>query len=141
MAAKQKKVNPAGGHPPQPDNPQALARVRAACAGLPGVVEKIAWGGPTFRTGDTAGDRMFASFVVDHHRDGRTAVWCAAPPGMQALLMETAPDRTFVPPYVGHQGWIGLDLAHTDDAQLAHHLHAAWRKVAPKKRLALLEPD
>jgi hypothetical protein len=128
-----------GAHAPHPQNPEQLARMYAALAAIPGVVEKTAWGSPTFRTGPDKTDRMFAHFVVDHHGDGRVAVWCAAPPGTQALLAETAPERTFVPPYVGKSGWIGLDLLKTDDEQLAHHLLAAWRWVAPKKRLALLD--
>jgi hypothetical protein len=126
-------------HEPHRDDPVQRARVYAALVGLPGVVEKTSHGSPSFRTGRDKSDRMFASFVVDHHHDGRIAVWCAAPPGTQALLAETAPERSFVPPYVGKSGWIGLDLLKTDDDQLAHHLRVAWRWVAPKKRLAAIE--
>lgn len=127
-----------GSHAPHRDDPLQRARVYAALVGLPGVVEKTSHGSPSFRTGPDKTDRMFASFVVDHHHDGRVAIWCAAPPGTQALLAETAAERTFVPPYVGKSGWIGLDLLRTDDDQLAYHLRVAWRYVAPKKRLALL---
>lgn len=127
-----------GAHVPHRDDPTQRKRVYTALRALPGVVEKTAHGSPSFRTGPDRSDRMFASFVVDHHGDGRVAVWCAAPPGTQALLAETAAERTFVPAYVGARGWIGLDLTKTDDEQLAHHLSVAWRYVAPKKRLAAL---
>jgi hypothetical protein len=123
-----------GGHPPQPEAPAALARVRALCAGLPGLAEKTSWGAPTLR----AGEKMFAMLVVHHHDDPRVALWCAAPPGAQAQLVERAPERVFVPPYVGYKGWIGLDLAANDDTELAYHLRLAYRQVAPKKLLAQL---
>jgi hypothetical protein len=28
--------------------------------------------------------------LIDHHGDGRFAIWCAAPEGMQRLLVEAA---------------------------------------------------
>jgi len=37
-------------------------------------------------------------------------VWCKAPRGVQAILVGAAPERFFVPPYVGHKGWIGFRL-------------------------------
>ena len=29
---------------------------------------------------------------------------------MQQILVETDPERFYVPPYVGHRGWLGLRL-------------------------------
>jgi len=125
------KLPGAGSHAPRPEHPEQLARVYRALAGFQGVVEKTAWGAPTFRTGPAKTDRMFAMFSVNHHGDGRVALWCSAPPGTQALLAETAPERTFVPPYMGPSGWIALDLLKTDDHQLVHHLKEAWQHVQP----------
>jgi hypothetical protein len=48
--------------------------------------------------------------MSNHHGDGRFAAWCAAPDGMQKLLVEADPDKFFVPPYVGHRGWLGVRL-------------------------------
>ena len=39
-----------------------------------------------------------------------SAVWLAAPPGARDPLVEAEPERYFVPPYVGHRGWIGVYL-------------------------------
>jgi hypothetical protein len=58
-------------------------------------------------------------FLDDHHDDGRLAIWCAAPDGVQADLIETDPERFFRPPYVGHLGWLGVQLPGIDDAELA----------------------
>jgi hypothetical protein len=45
-------------------------------------------------------------FLNDHHDDGRLAIWCAAPDGVQVEMVETDPERFFRPPYVGHlAGW------------------------------------
>jgi hypothetical protein len=54
--------------------------------------------------------KIFAYYVYDHHRDGRIALLCKAPPGEQGQLVDEDPDRYFVPPYVGPRGWVGLRL-------------------------------
>jgi hypothetical protein len=42
------------------------------------------------------------------------------------------------PPYVGGRGWVGIELAAINDDELTHHIHIAWRLIAPKKVRALL---
>jgi hypothetical protein len=53
-------------------------------------------------------------------------------------MIAAAPDRFFVPPYVGPSGWIGvyLDSPETDWGELAELLWDAWRMSVPKKLLA-----
>jgi hypothetical protein len=92
--------------PPSLDDGSALAHVRAVCLGLPGVTERPSHGAPTF----FAGRRSFATFMDNHHRDGRLALWCAAPAGVQAAQVGHDPERYFVPPYVGGRGWLGVRL-------------------------------
>jgi hypothetical protein len=46
----------------------------------------------------------------NHHGDGRFALWCAAPDGLQQALVDGDPERFFVPPYVGPRGWVGVRL-------------------------------
>jgi len=48
--------------------------------------------------------------LTDHHGDGRFALWCAAPAGVQELLVAGDSETFFVPPYVGHRGWLGVRL-------------------------------
>jgi hypothetical protein len=64
----------------------------------------------------------------NHHGDGRFAIWCAAPEGMQRMLVSADPDKYFVPPYVGHRGWLGVRLdrgLHWDElAGIAEDAHA-----------------
>jgi hypothetical protein len=73
--------------------------------------------------------------MSNHHGDGRFAVWCAAPEGMQhLLLLEADPERFFVPPYVGHRGWVGVRLDRgLDWDELAGIAEDAYAEVAPAK--------
>ncbi|MEO8604885.1 MAG: MmcQ/YjbR family DNA-binding protein [bacterium] len=124
-------------HPLRPlHRPKLLERVRALVAALPETSEKLAWGGPTFRVGKA--QNMFAMFLDDHHGDGRIAIWCKAPEGVQELLVEAEPERFFRPPYVGPNGWIGvrLDGAEVDWEEIADFLSDAWRMTAAKKLVA-----
>ncbi len=84
-----------------------LAKVRALCRDLPEVAERPSHGSPAFLVNDK---RPFAYFLDNHHSDGRLALWCAAPEGAQAMLVDSNPDHYFLPPYVAHLGWIGVRL-------------------------------
>jgi hypothetical protein len=83
---------------------KTLEQVRKICLSLPNTEEREAWGAPTFRVSK----KMFAMYVDNHHEDGRLALWCNAPPEAQQLAVEEDPENYFVPPYVGHKGWIGV---------------------------------
>ena len=120
--------------------PRPLTRLRRLCLALPEAHEVEAWGEPTFRVRN----KLFAMYAdaADHHGAGRFAVWCKAAPGNQALMVKAAPDRFFVPPYVGPSGWVGVYLdAGTDWDELAGLLRDSWRLTAPKKLIAMLEDD
>ena len=107
-----------------------LQRVRRISMALPETLEKLSHGKPTFFAG---GKRVFAMFTNNHHNDGHIAVWVPAPPGLQAALIQEAPETYFRPPYVGPSGWIGIELNRVTDDQLAAHIREAWLLVAPKK--------
>ena len=78
-----------------------LERLRGLCLALPEVVERPSHGAPTFFV---KGQRAFLMVLDNHHGDQRTAIWCAAPEGMQRIFVHSDPERFFVPPYVGHRG-------------------------------------
>jgi hypothetical protein len=107
-----------------------LERVRAACLALPEVTERLSHGHPAFFV---RGRKAFVMYLDDHHGDGRLALWCAAPAGVQAGLVGTAPEQYFVPPYVGHRGWLGvrLDRGLPWDA-IAGAIEDAYLEVAPR---------
>src|SRR2546430_13611762 len=86
---------------------RVLEKLREICLGLPETSERLSHGAPTFFV---RGKRAFVMVLTNHHGDGRFAIWCAAPLGMQQMLAEADPERFFVPPYVGHRGWLGVRL-------------------------------
>lgn len=120
------------------DAVRALDQIRAICLALPETNERLSHGEHTFFIRDK---KVFVMFADHHHGDGRLAIWCAAPPGVQGELVAAEPDRFFVPPYVGYRGWLGVRLDRAPDwAEVTEIVHDAYRTVAPK-RLAEQVPD
>jgi hypothetical protein len=116
---------------------QALDRIRKLCLALPETTERPSHGAPTWFVRDK---KTFVMFHDDHHGDGRLAIWCAAPPGVQELLVEEEPARFFRPAYVGHRGWLGVRLdVEVDWDEMAGIVEDAYRMVAPKQLIAKLE--
>jgi hypothetical protein len=106
---------------------RTLRRIRKVCLALPEVSERLSHGEPTFFI---RGKRAFVMMVDNHHGDGRFAIWCAAPEGMQQMLVEADPERFFVPPYVGHRGWLGFRLDRQfDEDELAGIVEDAYAEV------------
>lgn len=107
----------------------ATARLREICSALPEVTERLSHGAVTFFV---RGKRTVAYLTDDHHGDGRLALVCAAPPGVQADLIASEPERFFRPPYVGHRGWIGLRLdVDPDWDEVRAVVEESYRCVAP----------
>ena len=116
----------------------ALDRLRSICMELPEVTERLSHGAPTFFVRDK---KTLAHFHDDHHGDGRLAIWCAAPTGVQETLVAEEPDRFFRPPYVGHRGWLGVRLdVNVDWDEVADIVEDAYRCVAPKTLVKQLDP-
>ena len=115
----------------------ALEAVRALCLALPETTERPSHGSPAFFI---RAKKTFVMFLDDHHGDGRLAIWCAAPVGVQPTLVGEEPERFFVPPYVGGRGWLGVRLdVDVDWGEVAGIVEDAYRMVAPKQLLALLD--
>jgi predicted DNA-binding protein (MmcQ/YjbR family) len=96
--------------------------VREACLWLPEAEEFVSHGSPNFRVRG----KTFATYAVNHHGDGRVALWLPAPRGAQDHHLRADPDNFYVPPYVGVRGWIGVRI----DRGLA------WKRIAALVREA-----
>ena len=72
---------------------------------------------------------------------GRPSVWLKAHDGAQVALVGSGPDRFFVPPYVGHKGWVGvyMDGRRVDWEELADLIEESYRLIAPKGLVAALD--
>ena len=113
-----------------------LDRLRALCIAYPEVTERLSHGEPAWFV---RGKKTFVSFA-NHHHDDRLAFWCAAPEGAQDVLAGAEPECYFVPPYVGHRGWLGVYLdVDVDWGAVEVIVDDAYRCVAPKTLVALLE--
>jgi hypothetical protein len=117
--------------PAEREQAAVLAKLREICLALPETSERLSHGAPTFFV---RGKRAFLMVLTNHHGDGRFAIWCAAPDGMQKMLVEGDPVRFFVPPYVGHRGWLGVRLDRgLDWNELAGIAEDAFAEVAPAR--------
>ncbi len=116
-----------------------LTRLRKLALAVPETSERLSHGAPTFFVREK---RPFVMVLTDHHGDGRFAIWCAAPQGLQSMLVEVDPERFFVPPYVGHRGWLGMRLDRALDwNELAGIVEDAYAEIAPPKLVEAARGD
>lgn len=109
--------------------------VRELCLWLPEAEEFLSHGSPNFR----ACGKTFATYVVNHHGDGRLALWLAAPSGAQDHHVQASPAHFFVPPYVGGRGWLGVRLDRGLAWQrVAELVREAYQQVAPRRLQAMV---
>ena len=109
---------------------EQILRLRRLCLALPGSSEKLSHGEPTF----FVAKKVFAMFANNHHNDGHVAVYVPVEPGYQATLLKSAPHKYFYPPYVGVNGWIGIELERVNDEELGLHLIEAWKLIGKKRK-------
>ncbi len=114
--------------------PDPLTRIRRICLALPETSERLSHGEPTY----FVHKKVFVMFANNHHHDGHVAVWLPVSPGLQEVLIASAPEKYFKPPYVGVRRWVGIELAAVNDEELTTHIREAWRLIAPQKVQALL---
>lgn len=110
-----------------------LEQLRAICLPMPEAVEDGGVGDPTFKVRGKI-------FAMRHSMNDRPSLWCKAPPGLQEGLVSVNPDRFFVPPYVGHHGWVGLWLdVDVDWEHVAELVEMSYRMTAPKRLIKQLD--
>jgi predicted DNA-binding protein (MmcQ/YjbR family) len=131
--------------------------VREIMAALPEVEEFVSHGSPTFRV---RGRKVFATYMINHHGDGRVALWLMAPPGAQAAFVEMSRVQNresragktktkkrdawpyFVPPYVGPSGWLGIELDKgLGWTTVCEHVREAYALVAPAELVRSMKKD
>ncbi len=113
------------------DRDRTLEKIREISLGLPETSERLSHGAPSFFVREK---RCFLMVLTNHHGDGGFAIWCAAGGGVQRMLVDADPERFFVPPYVGHRGWLGVRLdRELDSNELGGIVEDAYAEVAPAK--------
>lgn len=113
-----------------PDNAAMLSRIRRIALALPEVTEDRQFGSPSFRAGKK-------TFCTLHAHGGRLGLQTWAGEQDQGLL--TLDDRYRIPAYIGHNGWIELDLTEgAEDAEMESLMLASYRHFALKRMLKQL---
>ena len=97
--------------------------VRGLCLALPDVEAFLSHGMPNFRRRK---GKVFATLALNHHGDGRIALWLNTPPALQFDFVEESSTHFFIPPYVGPSGWLGVRL----------ETGLAWKRVSELVRQA-----
>ena len=105
-----------------------IDRVRALCLALPEAFEVEAWEHPTFRVGSGRG-KMFCIAA-----DDGTSIRVKADPIEREALLEQG-DPFYMPAYVGHKGWIGIQLddKRADWEEVAELIATSYCLIAPKR--------
>jgi predicted DNA-binding protein (MmcQ/YjbR family) len=102
--------------------------VRDLCLSFPEAQEVTSHGMSNFRVRG----KIFAVFALNHHGDGRIALWLNAPAGAQTLYVREEPRHFFIPPYVGQRGWLGVRLDRGIAwERVARLVREAYEKMAP----------
>jgi predicted DNA-binding protein (MmcQ/YjbR family) len=110
-----------------------LLQMRKICLALPDSREVIQFGSPVWQAGNK-------SFAWARCADQRFTLWFWVGIDRQALL--TADARYRIPPYMGHNGWIAVDVTdHGDPDEIAALALQSYRHFALKRMLAHLPPD
>ncbi|MCW5935167.1 MAG: MmcQ/YjbR family DNA-binding protein [Fimbriimonadia bacterium] len=114
-----------------------VERVRSICLALPEADEIETWGHPTFRVND----KIFAGLSGDKDPD-RTSCSFKSHMELRDALVQSQPNRYFVPPYVGNKGWLGvyLDLDEIDWELIEGLIVESYCLIAPKRLVKLVSP-
>ncbi len=102
-----------------------FGEVRRIALALPGAEEVLTWGTDTTCR---VNGKMFAVGAPE-----RSYVTLKSSPDEQAALVADDPQTYAVAPYTGRFGWVRVELARIDPAELHELIVAAWRLTAPKK--------
>jgi hypothetical protein len=112
-----------------PEARRAVAALREICLALPGSSESTSFGKPVWRVGR----RTFAQCWRYDDGPVQAAFWV----GVERQGLMTADRRYTIPPYLGHAGWIALDvttgLRRPEVEDLAAQSHAHF---GPKRRVS-----
>jgi len=109
---------------------QVLAKFRAICLSLPDTKETMTWGKPHFRVGE----KIFAGFGDE---DDTCSIGFKLEMDHASAILR---DKRFTrAPYVGHKGWVSMDVSGaTDWDQVRELVEESYGLIAPKKSLAKL---
>lgn len=117
-----------------------LAQVRDLALAQPETHERASFGAPGWRVGTEKAGKYFAYFAQSHHGEAPIGLLVKCSGGdEQQMLIETEPERYYIPQFYGASGWIGIRLepGAIDWDHIRAWLGRSWLAVAPKKLVQL----
>jgi hypothetical protein len=114
-------------------------RLRKICMSLPEAIEKLSYGEPGWFIGNGP---QFVSLPLIAGDKEDFAFWCAVPDGSQQILIESDPNKFYVPPHRGRLMWLGVRPGPAPDwAEVKELAIDAYLTVAPKRLAEKLVSD
>jgi predicted DNA-binding protein (MmcQ/YjbR family) len=108
------------------------SKVREIYLSLPDTKETPTWGSPHFRVGD----KIFGG--MGEHDDGKVSIGFKLEMEHADALVRSDPRFTRAK-YVGHKGWVDMDVSAVDDwDEVKTLVGESYRLIAPKRSLAKL---
>jgi len=131
---RRRRPAPATHHPRSDIDPGLLDCFRGLCHDLPGSVETLTFGHPTFQ----AGPRRTYAVLDDHERRGSLCLVVKLDPAQQAALVDD--DRYFPSKFGARHGWTAVLVdGSTDWRRLVELVVSSFRRVAPVRLVAELD--
>jgi hypothetical protein len=84
--------------------------------------------------------KIFDYYLNNHHGDDIISVCCKVLPGENQFLVQSGPERFYLPAYIGSRGWIALrmDRATLNWTEVKELIHGSYLQTAPKRLASLL---
>ena len=108
-----------------------LTRVTKTCLAFPEATREIHGSHASFGVRK----KVFTYYQDNHHGDGIVGINCKVLKGDNTRLIESEPQKFFMPAYIGSRGWVGLrlDLQDVDWGEVAELVADSYRLVAPRR--------
>jgi phosphoribosylglycinamide formyltransferase-1 len=107
-----------------------LTRVTKICLALPETTREVHNNHGIFKVRK----KVFTYFLDNHHDDGIVAVNCKVLKGDNTRLIESEPQKFYMPAYIGSRGWVGLrlDRGAVDWDEVSELIKGSYLLCAPK---------
>ena len=122
---------------PKPSRQERLDALTKICLALPETRREDKESHCAF----LVGKKTFAYYLNNHHGDNIISVCCKVLPGENTFLVESNPDRFYLPAYIGPRGWIGLrmDLPKLNLSEVKELILGSYLQLAPKRLASLVD--
>jgi hypothetical protein len=107
-----------------------LARLTEICLALPEATREVSGEHASFQVRK----KTFVWFLSNHHGDGIVSVCCKMALGENEEMVESKPEKFYLPAYIAHRGWVALrlDRGEIDWQEVADLVRGSYSLVAPK---------